>query len=392
MKTTNHDDGGLLPAPVDLAMRWINEEAEVATAGSAGHDVTFKTACTLVNGFELGDADLQACLEHYNATKCVPPWNHGELQHKLSSARNAQGRYKPGWLYRKMCWALGYRKGGQGQGTAAGKFVRQTVEPKYEPRWKLNFDLDALRRVQPTTAWTAERLMRVSPVPVAGVGPAEFLTQVFGPQAMVLVFTVFGSQGQYMLWRGRVYRLASRPGVKAVPAPEGLPKGGKDGVWYLSQPVDGKWHANARETDAGGRAKMSRRSEESVRAWQHMVLEADPVEEIKRDARAMAEFENLWLGFLARLPLPIKAIYTSGGKSVHALVHLPAETKERFDNLKKVAGPLFSKLGADPRALKAVQLTRLPGCLRGNREQKLLYLNPGADLATGSIDEERGML
>jgi hypothetical protein len=124
---------------------------------------------------------------------------------------------------------------------------------------------------------------------------------------------------------------------------------------------------------------MSRRSEESVKAWQHLVLEADPAEEIKRDPTKMREFEQLWLGFLAQLPLPVKAIYSSGGKSVHALVSLPAASKDRFDALKKLLGPLFSKLGADPRALKAVQLTRLPGCMRGAREQRLFYLNPSPD-------------
>ena len=162
--------------------------------------------------------------------------------------------------------------------------------------------------------------------------------------------------------------------MKAVPAE--LPTGGPEGAWFLSQPVDGRWHPNPREVDAHGRPKMSRRSEESVKAWKHMVLEADPADEVKSDAAKMTEFERLWIGFLVSLPLPIKAIYTSGGKSIHALVWLPVPNKERFDAMKKLVGPLFSKLGADPRALKAVQLTRLPACMRGSRKQELLYLNP----------------
>ena len=38
---------------------------------------------------------------------------------------------------------------------------------------------------------------------------------------------------------------------------------------------------------------------------------------------------------------------------------------------------LWARYGADPAALTPVRLTRLPGCLRGGKEQKLVYLNPG---------------
>jgi len=364
-----------LPAPIDLAMTWVNDEADVAdgTGGKGGHDTTFRTACTLVHGFDMGDADVMACLEHYNATKCVPPWNQGELMHKLSNARATASKYPKGWLYRKLCWARGIHGAGGGPRGASS-----AVAPRYEAKWKLAFNLPALRRVQPPSLWTPERLMAESPVDVASMTAPVFLRLVFGLDAMVLVFTKFDSQGQFIFWRGKGYVLAMRPGIQAKPAE--LPSGGPDGVWFLSQPVDGQWHPNPREIDQKtGRPKMSRRSEESVKSWQHMVLEADPVDEVKRDPKLMMEFEQLWLGFLAQLPLPVKAIYTSGGKSVHALVWLPAANKERFDAIKKMVGPLFSKLGADPRALKAVQLTRLPCCMRGNREQKLLYLNPSPD-------------
>ena len=37
------------------------------------------------------------------------------------------------------------------------------------------------------------------------------------------------------------------------------------------------------------------------------------------------------------------------------------------------------QIGADIAALSAVRLTRLPGCYRGHRLQKLLYLNPRPD-------------
>lgn len=395
-----------LPSHVEMALLWVREEAEASISGSGGHDTTFKVCCMLVHGFDLGDADLFSVLETYNAEKCSPErWTAAELNHKLAGARNSASRYPKGWLYRKITRERGFWKPGQRSMTSATSAGQREMNmemhrPKAELKWKLAFDLDALRCVQVPGlevdfAWLAQR----SPVDVATVTSEQFLDLIFGPEAMVLVFTKFGSQGQYMRWRGRTYLLADRPGLQAKREiklyggkvePVVLPTKSADGAWYLSQPVDGAWYANPREMDARtGRPKMSRRSEESVKAWEHLVLEADPVEDIKKDAAKMAEFERLWLGFLCKLPLPIKAIYTSGGKSIHALVHVPQATKERFDAMKRMIGPLFSKLGADAAAMKAVQLTRLPGVMRGTRMQQLLYLDPKPDPAGVPLCEMR---
>lgn len=386
-------------------MTWVREEAEASISGSGGHDVTYKVCCMLVHGFDLGDADLMSVLEAYNGAKCNPPWSLPELNHKLAGARNSASRYPKGWLYRKLTRAKGYwkpgtRRLGDSETGRQGEINIEMHRPKAELKWKLAFDLEALRCVQvPGLSVDFLWLSLRSPVDVETVTSEQFLDLIFGPEAMVLVFTKFGSQGQYMRWRGRTYLLADRPGLHAKREiklyggkiePVVLPTKAPDGAWYLSQPVDGAWHANPREMDARtGRPKMSRRSEESVKAWEHLVLEADPVEDIKKDAAKMAEFERLWLGFLCKLPLPIKAIYTSGGKSIHALVHVPQPTKERFDAMKRMIGPLFSKLGADAAAMKAVQLTRLPGVMRGTKLQRLLYLDPNPDPAGVPLCEMR---
>ena len=86
-----------------------------------------------------------------------------------------------------------------------------------------------------------------------------------------------------------------------------------------------------------------------------------------------------WLACLAQLPLRIAAIYTSGGKSIHALVRLDAKSKADWDAQRDRIKPVVVILGADPGALTAVRLTRLPGTLRGDRPQRLLYLNPEPD-------------
>ena len=96
--------------------------------------------------------------------------------------------------------------------------------------------------------------------------------------------------------------------------------------------------------------------------------------------------------------IAVVAIYTSGGKSYHALVRVNCTTKEDFDIQRQRYITRLAALGADPAAITAVRLTRLPGCLRygsgdgqhhkpyldaagqpAPRMQQLLYLNPAAD-------------
>lgn len=112
---------------------------------------------------------------------------------------------------------------------------------------------------------------------------------------------------------------------------------------------------------------MSRRSEESVTAWRYAVLESD-------EAGA-----DDWLRCLIQLPLRIASICESGGRSIHALVRVDAASKSDWDAKIRLIKPVLVTLGADPGALSAVRLTRLPQARRGERVQRLLYLNPSPD-------------
>jgi hypothetical protein len=65
---------------------------------------------------------------------------------------------------------------------------------------------------------------------------------------------------------------------------------------------------------------------------------------------------------------------------LHALLRVEAQSKASWDEL--VRGrllPRLVQLGADPQALTAIRLTRLPNCYRGERLQELLYLDPSPD-------------
>lgn len=180
--------------------------------------------------------------------------------------------------------------------------------------------------------------------------PAEFLSAVYLMGDQVLVFTDYYSQGE-MLWQKFAFKVERDELAHFV-------RGQNDGVWFLANPVDGRYHLNLRTQT------QSRRSEESITAFRYAVLETDcqPLEQ--------------WLRILVQLPLPIVSITASGGKSLHALIALDANSKADWDQKIAAIKPRLISLGADPGALTAVRLTRLANCYRGDRHQELLYLNP----------------
>jgi hypothetical protein len=177
---------------------------------------------------------------------------------------------------------------------------------------------------------------------------AMFLNELYRPGEKVLVFTDFQSQGQVLFNTGAVW---SAP----------LPTRTDDGAWFLINPVDGEYHPNPRQQN-----KPSRRSEESITSWRFLLLESDvaPREE--------------WLACLVQLPLKIVAIYSSGGKSIHALVRLDATSKADWDAQRDEIKPIVVELGADENALTGVRLSRLPCVIRGTKRQHLFYLNANA--------------
>jgi hypothetical protein len=232
-------------------------------------------------------------------------------------------------------------------------------------------------------------LLQRSPVWPLGLAPEDFLRAIYREGEKCLVFTNERSRsGQYgvrMDAEGKttVLRLGRRPLAKNERV-ERLPRGGKCGVWFLAQPVDGEWRLTGR-TDKEGNPVYSRRSKENVIDWRFFVLESDEADPGK------------WLSLLLTLPLPIVAIYSSGGKSVHALLDTGAKSKGEWDALRDRLSPLLTRLGGDAGAMTAVRLTRLPNVLRFGKDakdgyvefpkpqmQQLFFLNPRPELVAVS--------
>lgn len=214
------------------------------------------------------------------------------------------------------------------------------------------------------------------------------LNSIYEPGENILLFTKFASQGQVLhTAKGPTVRLEDRPpafGCNLSRPATAFPKGGANGCWFLASPITGKWTPNDNNRDKFG-AKLGRRHAACATRFPYLVLESDEAP------------PSVWLRILVQLADPIVAVYTSGGKSYHALVRVDCQSKEEFDVKRQEFCTRLCALGADPAAITAVRLTRLPGCLRygtgegpdhkpyldtaGNpapRMQKLLYLNPAA--------------
>ena len=320
---------------IERARRYV-AKCPFAVSGQGGHNATFHVAAVLVHGFALGEGDALALLGEWNGA-CVPPWSESDLRHKITSAVNTVHLLPRGHLL--------------GDDTKRGN--PGSMKPLPPPPPKPTFKPEILKRVAKKVS-AIEDVIRFlserSPVRVDTQDSASVLRHLYARTSgeKVLLFTDMKSQGQF-LWE------AERSDATQN---HHLPTG-DDGVWFLPQPVSGEVFPNPRCD-----GKPSRRSEEAVTAWRYAVLESD-----EADA-------DDWLRCLVQMPFRIACICESGGRSIHALVRIDAASKADWDRVMLPIKPVLITLGADRGALSAVRLSRLPQAMRGERCQRLLYLNP----------------
>lgn len=82
-----------------------------------------------------------------------------------------------------------------------------------------------------------------------------------------------------------------------------------------------------------------------------------------------------------RLRLPVSAIVYSGGKSAHAFVRIGARDKDEYRTRVGVLYDTLESYGVpvDTQNKNPSRAARLPGFVRGDQEQRLLYLNTGLE-------------
>lgn len=338
------------------------------------HDLAFCAAMNLVHGFSMAEGEALEVMQ----TKLNSRWKERELRHKLAQARKAPPDRPAGYLLTQGHEAAQTTYSARRSHTppAAAEPDRVKKRQAYEPSALQKM---MLRGFNPTTSWLAER----SPWDPRRLSAQQFLDGIFEPGEKTIIFFRYASQGQFGHIAGnpgKTYYVGDRPGLRPTIAEE-FPNHGHEGAWFLPCPVNGKWFPNG-NVDAAGNPILSRRTAASISTFRHMLLESDnaPPEE--------------WLNLICQLDLPISALYTSGSRSIHCLVKIDTPTKSAFDAFRDRVSPVLSMLGADPAAISAVRLTRLPGILRDGttdkdgryqkfdppRLQRLLYFNPTPEL------------
>jgi hypothetical protein len=317
-----------------------------AISGSGGHNATFRVATALVHGFGLpAETAYQLLRDVYNP-RCSPPWKDAELQHKIASACNSEPIKGRGYL-------LG----------AAGEFVPPSAgdeilpskpKPVYDPHFLKEFT------AQLSDCVDAEYLEIRSQFTCWNRSPAGFLHKIFRNGESVWITTKDSSRDG-LIWThdGPIQNLAELNHLKS----------GHSGVWFLSNPIDGREHQAERLKSVSNPDGMSFRCTECVTNWRHVVVETDCTP------------ADLWLKALVLLELPIVAVYHSGGRGLHALVNLGASSMERWHALLAPHRDDLIRLGACPCTLTPLRLSRLPNCMREEtgQLQELLYLSPDAD-------------
>jgi hypothetical protein len=217
------------------------------------------------------------------------------------------------------------------------------------------FDAATLKRIAARLPEASPAYLRArSPIDPLEVDPTRFLETVFRPGESAIIFDRFHSQGQ-LVWR---HSLAGDECQRR--RLESFRTGKAQGVWFLSNPCDAQWHYNPRQ------GHQSRRSEESISSFRHLVLESDEAD------------RHEWIAYLCQLDLAVIAIYGTGGNAPHALVRIDAPSKDAWDRFVHPLIPAFVRAGGCRKTLSAVRLSRLPGCRREEKNalQKLYYLNP----------------
>lgn len=331
-----------------------------AVSGSGGHATTFRVVNAIFWGFGgskgLPESECWTVLGEYNA-RLAEKWCDRDLQHKVRSVFRSPQRHPQGYLV---------------DGTGGPE------RPIYVPavkKEKVKFDAGKLEKIQRPEwqcdfAWLRAR----SAFDPMQVECGAFIDALYGRDERVMCFTSMRSVGDYMRWRGAWFGLGKSPDHKAQRVMNG-PQRSREGCVMMIQPCDGKWHA------LSGKTNLSRRTMKSVAAWRYMLWESDEAP------------QEQWLNALAQVRMPVVAITTSAGRSLHALVRVDAESYDEFTRIRVAARECMTELGFDPQSLSnPTAAMRLPNTWRegkmkdgqlmsfpnGARKQCLVYFNPEA--------------
>lgn len=317
-----------------------------AISGQGGHNHTLYVASVLVNGFALSEAQALGHFTDWNV-KCNPPWNEKELRHKLSEAlklgsASGRGHLLNGEKYVPNDFRAAVNKNGSQSPPPKLEIDPATAVEKFLNGFRCSeSDIYEASPIKPGDDWTRDGVLLVRNLFLMGE-LVNFVTQ---------------------------FKLSPGKDGGEKPVPHGF------GESVERDELCSRWDSSGPHgSEVGGWMRLNPMSgagiaDKDVTAFRHVLLEFDSIP------------LDLQLSFFARLPLPISAILTSGGRSLHAWVRVDSNDLIAYKDDATMLFKMLSRFGVDPQNKNPSRLSRLVGVTRKlgageDGRQRLLYLNP----------------
>lgn len=297
-----------------------------AIAGTGGHSQTFALAVALAHGFNLSEAETTILMMGYNM-KCSPPWNERELKHKIKDAYNTPHSKPRGWML------------DDNANLEPRKMLPSSQTVTQSGKFKVN--LANARSVPEAESFTTK----------------DLLLNCFKPEEVICITNEAGqdedgrwfpaSKGTFQTvqwWLDRYFG--------SNPTDNELYKNKPQGAYVRINPII--------EGDYSGR-------DDSVSIYRYVLVEFDT--RPKEEQFAIFKQSNL----------PIGAIIDSGGKSLHAWVRVDAKDSNEWRLRRQAVFDYLSDYEPDEMTKNPSRWSRLGGVYRGEKEQRIVALNVGAD-------------
>lgn len=271
-------------------------------------------------------------------------------------SRRDSRRYHPGECEKK--W--GTFGTSAGQPVTAGSIVQMALDRGYTPYQDCELDWDdeigSREKVLVDTNWLEGHELDIPEHWDPAQQLIRYLETLFEPDERVgYVTETWEKDGKFFPTKGCSDRTAGQliDALSACRGDLGAVLGDynpKAGAWIRFNPLDGQGVKNENVTD-----------------YRYALVESDNMELEKQNA------------LIRELELPVACLVYSGGKSIHAIVRIEADTYEEYRrrvdylyNICRKNGLLLDSQNRNPS-----RLSRMPGVLRGEKKQYLMETNLG---------------
>ena len=271
-------------------------------------------------------------------------------------SRRDSRRYHPGECAKK--WET--FTGSAGQPVTAGSIVQMALDRGYSPYQDCELDWDdeigSRKKVLVDTNWLEGHELNIPEHWDPAGQLIRYLETLFEPDERVgYVTETWEKDGKFFPTKGCSDRTAGQliDALSSCHGDLGAVLGDynpKAGAWIRFNPLDGQGVKNENVTD-----------------YRYALVESDNMELEKQNA------------LIRELELPVACLVYSGGKSIHAIVRIEADTYEEYRRRVDTLYNICRKNGLllDSQNRNPSRLSRMPGVLRGEKKQYLMETNLG---------------